>query len=150
MQLSFGFPPLEPRKEPRKTKRKPIPKAVKESVWKKYFGRKMTGKCYVCKAPTDYFTFEIGHNKSVAKGGKNHLENLRPTCRSCNRSMGKMSIETFKKKYFTKKLPNKNIKNTLKSKICPIPFCNGKMRKIKIFNRYHWRCSKCGNPLYNL
>lgn len=84
-------------------KRSSCPKAVKESVWRKYFGNKMTGKCYVCKKPINFTDFEVGHNKPFSKGGTWNLNNLRPICRTCNRSMGTMTLETFKKKYFAKK-----------------------------------------------
>ncbi|HLC95996.1 MAG TPA: HNH endonuclease signature motif containing protein [Candidatus Nanoarchaeia archaeon] len=78
------------------------PKAVKETVWRRYNGNRMHGKCYVCKCPVPFTNFEVGHNKAHSSGGKWSVGNCRPICRSCNRSMGKMSIEAFKKKYFTK------------------------------------------------
>jgi len=76
------------------------PKAVRETVWGKCFRSEMTGKCYVCKKPIHFTDFEVGHNKPLAKGGTSNINNLRPICRTCNRSMGTMAIETFKKKYF--------------------------------------------------
>jgi 5-methylcytosine-specific restriction endonuclease McrA len=87
--------------------RKSCPKAVKETVWRKYNGNRMTGKCYVCKGPITFTNFEVGHNKPHSKGGKWTVGNLRPICRSCNRSMGTMSIEAFKRKHFSKKKPKK-------------------------------------------
>ena len=84
-------------------KRSSCPKAVKETVWRKYFGNKMTGKCYVCQKPILFTDFEVGHNKPFSKGGTWNMNNLRPICRTCNRSMGSMTIEAFKRKYFTKK-----------------------------------------------
>jgi 5-methylcytosine-specific restriction endonuclease McrA len=59
----------------------------------------MTGKCYVCKRPISFTTFEVGHNKPFAKGGKWEINNLRPICGVCNRSMGTMTIAAFKKGY---------------------------------------------------
>jgi len=47
--------------------------------------------------------FEVGHNKPFAKGGEWNINNLRPICRTCNRSMRTMTIEEFKKKFFGKK-----------------------------------------------
>ena len=63
----------------------------------------MTGKCYVCQKPILFTDFEVGHNKPFSKGGTWNINNLRPICRTCNRSMGSMTIEAFKIKYFTKK-----------------------------------------------
>jgi 5-methylcytosine-specific restriction endonuclease McrA len=84
-----------------KPKRSPCPQAVKEAVWKKYFGSIMVGKCYVCNSEITFTNFELGHNKPHSKGGEWVVSNLRPLCRTCNRSMGdKMTVEAFKKKYF--------------------------------------------------
>jgi 5-methylcytosine-specific restriction endonuclease McrA len=85
-------------------KRKPIPKGVKTSVWSMYIGAdKAEGKCYVCKRTIHITEFDLGHDKAVAKGGKNNISNLRPICRSCNSSMGTMSIEKYKVKYYEPK-----------------------------------------------
>lgn len=34
------------------------------------------------------FTFEVGHNVPESKGGSSDLDNLKPLCPSCNKSMG--------------------------------------------------------------
>jgi len=104
-----------------KAKRKSIPKAVKEKVWFKYFGHRMNGKCYACRRPISFTNFEVGHNKPRSKGGKDTVSNLRPICRSCNRSMGTMSIETFKRRYFSTKKTTKKRK-TMKVKAVINPF----------------------------
>jgi len=83
--------------------RKKIPKNVRDLVWKKYFGNKMEGRCYVFKEPITIYNFEVGHNKAVAKGGSNAISNLRPICKQCNASISTGTIERFKKKYPLKK-----------------------------------------------
>ena len=66
-------------------------------------GNKAQGKCYCCKIRTIHITdFQVGHNKAVSKGGKNHISNLRPICGPCNRSMGTRSIEWYREEYFAK------------------------------------------------
>ncbi len=86
-------------KKPRK--RRKIPKSVKIKVWEKYFGlNTAVGKCYVCGRPIHITDFEVGHNKAVSRGGSDRISNLRPICATCNRSMGTMSIEAYKRKYF--------------------------------------------------
>ena len=76
---------------------------MKEVVWAKYIGaNKAEGKCYVCKRTIHVTSFEVGHNKAVAKGGSDRITNLRPICRGCNLAMGTMSIEAFKSKHFSK------------------------------------------------
>lgn len=97
--------------------RRTIPKAVRASVWKFYMKGKPEGKCYCCGTETISFTnFEVGHNKAVAKGGSDSIDNLRPICRTCNSSMGTKSIESFKKKYFPseKDKEEEKIKQSLK------------------------------------
>jgi 5-methylcytosine-specific restriction endonuclease McrA len=98
---------------------RPIDKNVKMNVWRKYFGTKGEGKCYVCKRTIYIDHFQVGHNKARVKGGSDNINNLRPICGPCNRSMRTMSIETYKKKYFKKptktKTPKKR-KNKRKKK----------------------------------
>ncbi len=85
-------------------KRTPINKGLRDAVWFKYIGgNKAKGKCYCCKIREIHITdFQVGHNKAVAKGGKNHINNLRPICGPCNRSMGTVSIEKYRKTHFAK------------------------------------------------
>lgn len=80
--------------------RRPIDKNIKSIVWQKYNKNSLSGECYACERPITYDHFEVGHNKAVAKGGKDNITNLRPICSNCNRAMGTMSIEQYKKKYF--------------------------------------------------
>ncbi|HIJ98488.1 TPA: HNH endonuclease [archaeon] len=93
-------------------KRKPISKSLRDQVWLKYFRNKTQGKCYCCRIRPIHFTyFQVGHNKAVSRGGKNHITNLRPICATCNRDMGTRSIEAYRKETFAKptkrKIPRK-------------------------------------------
>lgn len=82
-------------------KRRKIPKHVRNLVWTKYIGaEKPKGKCYVCRKAISFMSFEVGHDKAIAKGGYDHIDNLRPICKDCNLAMGTMSIKEFKRKYF--------------------------------------------------
>ncbi len=105
--FGFGIKPIKI-KDPFGVKkpaggRKPIGKTLRDQVWLKYMGGKAQGKCYCCKIRTIHITdFQVGHNKAVAKGGKNHISNLRPICGPCNRGMKTKSIEWYRKKYFAK------------------------------------------------
>lgn len=77
-----------------------IPKAIREQTWIRYNGVKFTAKCYVawCVNRITPFTFEVGHNIPSSKGGETVIDNLRPICSSCNRSMGnKYTIDEFSK-----------------------------------------------------
>ena len=71
--------------------KKKIPMALREQVWIIYFGdRNFKHKCHVqwCENQVTPFTFEVGHNVPESKGGLTDLDNLRPICSKCNKSMG--------------------------------------------------------------
>jgi len=100
-----------------KPKRRKIDKNTRDAVWFKYIGNKAEGKCYCCQIRTIHITdFQIGHNKAVSKGGNDHIDNLRPICGPCNRGMGTMSIERYKKKHFGIKESKENIDTATKTK----------------------------------
>jgi len=97
--------------------RRKIPKHVRDMVWARYIGAdKAEGKCCVCGRTIHITDFEVGHNKAKAKGGSDRIDNLRPICRRCNLSMGTMSIEAFKRKYFSKPTKPKKIRQKGKRK----------------------------------
>ncbi len=84
-----------------------IPKALREQVWIHYIGKKYDSKCYInwCTNRINPFDFESGHNIPESKGGQVTLENLRPICTRCNRSMSdKYTIDEWNK--LGKKQPN--------------------------------------------
>ncbi len=87
-------------KEPTTYKKKPIPKALREQVWISSFGKVFEHKCYInwCSNTIDVFSFESGHNIPESKGGLTVLENLKPLCSRCNKSMNdKYTIDEFNK-----------------------------------------------------
>ncbi len=70
-------------------KRKAIPKAIKEQVWIKWCGKNFESKCKVvwCRNKIDVYNWEAGHNIPHSKGGDMTVDNLRPICSRCNKSM---------------------------------------------------------------
>ena len=74
----------------KKYKKKKIPKALKQQVWLKTYGKCFEKSCYIswCKNPINCFTFDCGHNIPESKGGKTEISNLKPICRNCNLGMG--------------------------------------------------------------
>jgi 5-methylcytosine-specific restriction endonuclease McrA len=75
-----------------------IPKALREQVWLKYNGRKYDAKCFIkwCKNNITVYDYECSHNIPEIKSGPTTLENLRPCCSRCNKSMGSQyTIDEF-------------------------------------------------------
>jgi hypothetical protein len=89
----------EKSKEPKEPKepRKAIPKKIRGEAWRIAFGDSMKGQCYCCKKELDAFdTWHAGHIIASCNGGKDIATNLRPTCGSCNLSMGTENMDDFK------------------------------------------------------
>lgn len=75
-----------------------IPKALREQVWLIHNSMNYNAKCNVqwCSNIITPFSFEVGHNIPESKGGTLDINNLRPICSSCNRSMGnRYTIDEF-------------------------------------------------------
>jgi hypothetical protein len=91
-------------------KSKKIPAAVRKIVWNTYIGKdNKTGKCLVCSAEDISITnFECGHIKSRINDGDTTVENLRPICGNCNKSIGGTNMDTFMEKYKINKPANWN------------------------------------------
>ena len=89
------------KEKPKENSRTSIPKSLKNKVWNEYIGKeKGTGICLCCGVEIDSKKFDCGHIEAVNKGGKTVLENLRPICSTCNKSMGDQNLFEFKEKYF--------------------------------------------------
>lgn len=81
-----------------------MPTELRMDVWNTYIGKtKRTGPCYTCERTIDVTAFEAGHVHAHALGGVDTVENLRPICGHCNRSMGKSDLEAFKQQMTTAK-----------------------------------------------
>jgi len=85
--------------------KKKIPSNVRETVWKNYLiETKQTMneiKCPIsfCNKMIDSFNFECGHIISDYNKGKISLDNLRPICSSCNKSMGRQNWDDFENRF---------------------------------------------------
>lgn len=84
-----------------KPKRKSIPKKIREMTWNKWIGKeKGAEKCMCCKEKEiTQMDFECGHIISANDGGHDEVDNLRPICKSCNRSMGTHNMKDFIQTY---------------------------------------------------
>jgi hypothetical protein len=82
-----------------KATKKGVPKTIRNQVWRKYCGDSLDSKCFCCDQSLSYECWEAGHVTSEANGGHTTVENLRPICLSCNRSMGKIHMFEFMKRH---------------------------------------------------
>jgi hypothetical protein len=81
-------------------RKKTIPLPVRTKVWNTYVGEtKGKAKCMCCgDVDITPFRFECGHLKSEYNNGDISIENLRPICSGCNKSMGKINMDEYMKK----------------------------------------------------
>lgn len=82
-------------------RRKTIPKQIKDQVWDTYFGKdKGVELCFCCKKKElRQSSFHAGHVIAHVNGGSDTVDNLRPICGSCNRSMGTMNMNEYIDRY---------------------------------------------------
>ena len=62
---------------------------------------KSSGPCFVCGTDIHLLQFECGHVISHIDSGLLTVENLRPICGSCNKSMGTQNLWDYKIKFFS-------------------------------------------------
>ena len=75
-----------------------IPKTLRIAVWNKYIGEHIgKSKCLCCNI-TDItqLKFHVGHIIAEANGGSTNIDNLKPICESCNKSMKTKNMDEFK------------------------------------------------------
>jgi 5-methylcytosine-specific restriction endonuclease McrA len=84
-------------------KKKAIPKSLKMLVWHTYIGKEVgLAKCLCCKnKEITQMDFDCGHVVAESRGGVTTVNNMRPICTKCNRSMKAMDMNDFIEKYFT-------------------------------------------------
>ena len=92
VQLMLTYLPV-----PNNKKRKHMSKCLRREVWNRYIGEENgTHACFCCETSImSQFLFEVGHVVSVHDNGDLSIDNLRPICGLCNRSMGTMNMLEF-------------------------------------------------------
>ncbi len=87
-------------KTTKRIRKQKIPATVRNTIWKLHNKNKTASKCYCCRVePVTKGNFECGHIISNKDGGKIKLDNLKPICGLCNKSMGTMNMIEFMKQY---------------------------------------------------
>ena len=87
-----------------------IPAAVRKIVWNFYIGsEKSSDKCFCCNSEIITLSnFECGHVQSEKDGGEPTIQNLRPLCSFCNKSIGANDMDMFMSRYGIPKRPDWN------------------------------------------
>lgn len=77
--------------------RNSIPKRVRLFLWERHMGRECRdGPCAACGRRVEIDHMYAMRVISVANGGDNHVDNLRPCCSSCNLSVGVLNLDEFR------------------------------------------------------
>jgi 5-methylcytosine-specific restriction endonuclease McrA len=93
--------------------KKTIPPMIRQAVWNKYIGKLTEGKCYCCGiTEISAFNFEAGHVVAENCGGLITVENLRPICSSCNKSMNDEDMRKYVAIYYPESLILKEISSS--------------------------------------
>lgn len=96
-------------------KKQQMNKTTRALVWNKYYKDNIgSALCFVCKInKITPFYFECGHIVSEKDGGTSTVDNLRPICGMCNKSMGTKNMNEFKLELEKKnKIEKKSTKKT--------------------------------------
>ncbi len=74
---------------------------IRQLVWNTHVGQSRgQALCFCCQATAiSCFDFECGHIVARSRGGPDSVENLRPICGLCNRSMGTCNMFDFQRQH---------------------------------------------------
>lgn len=91
---------MQPAKVAAKPRKKAISAALRRKVWDTHGGEGLrTIPCAAnCGKDIDITAFECGHVVAESKGGATSVENLKPICGGCNKSMGTQNLDEFAEK----------------------------------------------------
>jgi len=83
-----------------------VPSSLKQTVWLLCNGKRFEAKCFVkwCQNTVNVFNFEAGHDIPESKGGATNVDNIKPICGACNKSIGnKCTISEYSEMHGKKK-----------------------------------------------
>lgn len=80
-------------------KRRALPPTLRAEVWRRYIGDHLDGICWCCERnPINAIcAVEYGHVIAHARGGADTVDNLRPICAACNKSMQTRDMMEYKR-----------------------------------------------------
>lgn len=85
----------------KQNKKEKIPATLRNTIWNTYIGTEnKTGICFCCQTEMiSTANFECGHVLAEKNNGELTIDNLRPICSLCNKSMGTQNMEMFMTKH---------------------------------------------------
>lgn len=104
--------------------RRKLTKTEREEVYKKCHGH-----CAYCGQPIKYEDMQVDHVKPLRLNGEDAIENMLPSCRSCNHYKRGNSLEAFRK--LVENIPDKLSRDSYIYRV-GIRFKNIKPEKQKI------------------
>ncbi len=72
-----------------------ISRSLRALVWNTYIGESVGRAHCKCGTTISQLSFECGHVIAVANDGSTTIDNLRPICAGCNKSMGTENMHDF-------------------------------------------------------
>ncbi len=75
--------------------RKNISRSLRALVWNTHIGESIGRAKCKCGTTISQLSFECGHVIAVANNGSTTIDNLRPICGGCNKSMGTENLHDF-------------------------------------------------------
>ena len=75
-------------------------KAVRLHIWESHMGKESEyGLCSACGKRITIEFMHAAHKISIANGGANHVDNLRPCCSSCKLSIGVRNLDELRRAF---------------------------------------------------
>ena len=87
-------------------KRRKLSKQERESVY-----RKTNGHCAYCGCELEFKDMQADHVQPFIQGGSDELENLLPSCRSCNHYKSTLNLEEFR--HYMQTLPDRMLRDSV-------------------------------------
>ena len=87
-------------------KRRKLSKHERETIY-----QKTNGHCAYCGCELEFKDMQADHVQPFIQGGSDELENLLPSCRSCNHYKSTLDLEEFR--HYMQTLPDRMLRDSV-------------------------------------
>lgn len=87
-------------------KRRKLSKQERETIY-----QKTNGHCAYCGCELEFKDMQADHVQPFIQGGSDELENLLPSCRSCNHYKSTLDLEEFR--HYMQTLPDRMLRDSV-------------------------------------